>query len=277
MKKPSNRYPSSPASFGSLTPADLPDPSLNAEAYDELITNRGVLFTLTAAMPCPNVQDVESMIHVNHCTHPRCWNGYLQVDPVKVWGYFNNDQLNKLFEIQGEYNENIAIITLSATTVDGQEAEVHPFDQLVADEYTKRVYEMVEASPTGIDRLKYYALDVKKVEVKEGTKTFTKGTDYIVEDGKIRWISQNRPGYDQKLNRGEAISVLYYIRPIFFVHHVMKELRATQVMDPMTGEKVAVRLPQHIMVLRELLTPDMTDKEGEQTAKAPRSGILTPR
>lgn len=275
MKKPSNRYPSSTGSFGTLTPADLPDPSLNAEAYDDLIRNRGILFVHTKAVPCPNVQDVESMIHVSHCEHPNCWNGYLQIQASKVWGYFNNDQLNKLFEIQGEYNENIAIVTLSATTVDGEEAEVHPFDQLVADEYSKRVYELVEASVTGIDRLKYYALDVMYLATKD--KEFKKGVDFVVENGKIRWVSQNRPGYDQKLQRGEAYSVAYYIRPIFFVHHVMKELRATQVLDISTGEKVAVRLPQHIMILRELLTPDDTDKVGDQTAKAPRSGVLTPR
>lgn len=275
MQKPSSRYPSSAGSFGSLTPSDLPDPSLNAEAYNDLIQNRGILFTHTVAMPCPNVQDVESMIHVNHCTHPRCWNGYLQVKQSKVWGYFNNDQLNKLYEIQGEYDENIAIVTLAAVDTDGNEAELHQFDQLVAEEYQKRVTEMVEASITGIDRLRYHALDVLTIETKEG-KTFTKGLDYCVEDGKVRWLTQNRPGYDQQLGKGEVFSIAYYVRPTFYVHHVMKELRATQVMDPMTGEKVAVRLPQHIMVLRELVVPDDENK-GDDGARKPRNGALSPR
>jgi len=275
MKKPNSRYPASPASFGTLTPADLPDPSLNAEAYDELITNRGILFTYTKAMPCPNVQDVESMIHVSHREHPNCWNGMLQVLPKQVWGYFNNDQLNKLYEIQGEYNENIAIVTLAATNTDGTEADVHPYDQLIAQEYSKRVYELVEASPSGIDRLEYYAVDT--LQISTAGKTFTKDIDYVVDGGKIRWATQNRPGYNQQLQRGEAFSISYYIRPIFFVHHVMKELRATQVFDIETGEKVAVRLPQHIMVLRQLLQPDDTDKVGDSTAKAPRNGVLPPR
>lgn len=217
------------------------------------------------------------MVHVQNCNHPNCWNGFLQVDQKEVWGYFNNDQLNKLFEIQGEYNENIAIITLAATCTDGTEAEVHPYDQLIAvADYQKRVYELVESSPVGLDRLKYYALDVLTIETKSGKK-FTKGVDYVVDSGKIKWISQNRPIYDQQIKRGEVFSIAYYIQPIFYVHHVMKELRATQVFDPMTGEKVAVRLPQHIMVLRELLTPDDTDKVGDSTAKAPRSGALPPR
>jgi len=216
------------------------------------------------------------MIHVNHCEHPNCFNGYLQIQPKQVWGYFNNDQLNKLFEIQGEYNENIAIVTLSAVTTDGVEAEVHPYDQLTANaEYEKRVYELIEASTTGIDRLKYKALGVLQISTK--AKDFVENTDYVLDGGAIRWISQNRPGYDQLLKRGEAFSIAYYIKPIFFVHHVMKELRATQVFDPQTGEKVAVRLPQHVMLLRELLVPDEGDKVGDQTARSPRSGVIGPR
>jgi hypothetical protein len=275
VKKPSNKYPGAVGSFGTLTPADLPDPSLNAEAYDQLIQNRGILFTYTKAMPCPNVQDVESQIHVNHCTHPRCWNGMLQVQPKQVWGYFNNDQLSKLFEIQGEYNQNIAIITIAATNTDGTEADVHPFDQLIADEYTKRVYELVESSPTGLDRLNHYAIDV--LQISTVTKDFTQGVDYVIEGGKIRWVSQNRPTYNQQLQRGEAFSIAYYIRPVFYVSQVMKELRASQVFDPMTNEKIAVRLPQHLMVLRELLSQDDTDKIGNSTSKAPPAGVLTPR
>jgi hypothetical protein len=199
----------------------------------------------------------------------------LQVQPKQVWGYFNSDQLNKLYEIQGEYNENVAIITLSATNVDGTECDVHPFDQLIADEYSKRVYELVESSPTGVDRLKYYATDV--LQISSATKDYVKDVDYIISNGRVQWISQNRPVYNQQLHRGEVLSVSYYIRPIFYVNHVMKELRATQVLDPISGEKVAVRLPQHVFVLRELLSPDDTDKVGNSTSKAPRSGLLTPR
>jgi hypothetical protein len=57
----------------------------------------------------------------------------------------------------------------------------------------------------------------------------------------------------------------------------MKELRASQVLDPMTGEKVAVRFPQHIFVVRELLYPEVKDDTGDQTSKMPRSGVLPPR
>ena len=108
-------------------------------------------------------------------------------------------------------------------------------------------------------------------------REFVKDVDFTILDGKIKWISNNRPGYNQQTGRGQIYSIGYYIRPTFFVHHVMKELRATQVVDPMTGEKIAVRLPQHIMCLRELLYPDTKDETGDQTSKMPRFGMLPPR
>lgn len=275
MRKPSSRYPSASGSFGSMAPGILPDPSWNDVHFSEMIQNKGILFTHSKAVPCPNIQDVESRIHVAHCEHPDCWNGTLYVQPKKVWGYFNNDQLNKLFEVQGEYNENIAIITMSATYEDGTECDLAMFDWLVAEEYTKRAYELVEANPLGIDRLKYYAIDTHVVRTHD--REFTKDVDYVIQDGKIKWISNNRPGYNQQLNRGEIYTIGYYIRPAFYVHHVMKELRASQVFDPMTGEKVAVRFPQHIMCVRELLYPEVKDDTGDQTSKMPRSGMLPPR
>lgn len=275
MKKPVNRYPAGDGSFSSLAPGILPDPSWNDVHFSELVKNKGILFTHTKAVPCPNVQDIESMIHVAHCTHPNCWNGMLFVQPKQVWGYFNNDQLNKLYEVQGEYNENIAIITMSATYDDGTECDMSAFDWLVADEYSKRVYELVEASPSGIDRLRFFALDTHILRTHE--KEFVKDVDYVIQDGRIRWISNNRPGYNQQNQRGEIYTIGYYIRPTFYVHHVMKELRASQILDPMTGEKIAVRFPQHIMVVRELLYPETKDGDGDQTSKMPRSGILPPR
>lgn len=276
MKKPSSTYRPLSGSTRSFAPGILPDPSLNSQHFDDLIQNRGVLFKHTKALPCPNVQDANSMIHLPDCQHPLCWNGYLQVDPVEVWGYFNNDGLNKLFEIQGEYNENIAVITLSAEDTESQQAEVHPFDQLESQEYRKRVYELVEANPVGVDRLKYKAIEIFRIYTKE--KQYTQGVDFVLEHGKVRWVGQNRPGYDQALKRGEVFTIAYYIRPVFFVHHVMKELRATQEFDVMSGTKKAVRLPQHIMVLRELITPDKDEKDPDnKTAKRPRSGVLPPR
>jgi hypothetical protein len=228
-------------------------------------------------MPCPNVQDISSMMHYADCEDPDCYNGMLQVEPQLVWGYFNNDQLNKLYEVQGEYDENIAVITFSAKTESGEEAEFHQFDRVEMMEYTKRVYEMIETSPTGIDRLKYKAIDGRAfIRTKDRNKKFIYGTDFVIDAGKIRWLTQNRPGYNQSLQRGDVYTIYYYIRPTFFIHHVMKEVRATQVINHETGEKIAVRLPQHVMVLRELMYADETDDKGNKTTRFPRNGFVTP-
>jgi hypothetical protein len=217
------------------------------------------------------------MMHYSDCGDVDCYNGMLQLDPQMVWGYFNNDQLNKLYEVQGEYDENIAVITFSSKTTEGEEAEFHQFDRVEMLEYSKRVYEMLETSPTGIDRLKYKAIDGKAfIRTKDSHRKFEYGIDFVIDGGKIKWISQNRPGYNQSLCKGEVYSIIYYIRPTFFIHHVMKEVRATQVLNAETGEKVAIRLPQHCMVLRELIYADATDDKGLKTARFPRNGFVTP-
>lgn len=275
MQKPNKRYPSAPGSSPSMVPGILPDISLQDVHFSELVKNRGLKFKHSKGVPCPNVRDINELIHLDHCHHPKCWNGMLQIDERECWGFFNNDQLNKLYEIQGEYDENIAIITMSATYEDGTEADFHHFDRLVMEEYSKRTYELIEHNPSGVDRLKYYALDVHSLQTPD--KEFQKDVDFTVDNGRIKWISNNRPGYDQALNRGQIYTIGYYVRPIYYVHHVMKELRATQVYDQATGEKVAVRLPQHLYVIREVMYPDTTDDTGDQTSKMPRSGILPPR
>ena len=59
-------------------------------------------------------------------------------------------------------------------------------------------------------------------------------------------------------------------------NHVMHEIRGTQILDPITGEKIAVRLPQNVLVTREFLFPDDNDDEGNHTAKFARHGLRTP-
>ena len=276
MKKPTSTYPPSAKSSSTLTPTDLPDISLNAQHYDDLIKNRGILFTHTHALPCPNIDDVNAAVHDSNCHNPDCENGFLQVKPKQLWGYFNNDQLNKLFEVQGEYNQNVAVITFAAKYEDGTEADLQPFDRVqIVGDYSKRLYELFESSPMGVDRLKYKAEQIEYLVSKSGI-VYEQDKHFILENGRIRWVSNERPQYDQAIQRGEVCSVSYTVPVRYYVHHVMRELRGTQVLDPITGEKMAVRLPQHVLVSREFLFPDKDDDEGNKTAKFARHGLRTP-
>ena len=276
MKMPTSTYKPNAGSSPSKTPMDLPDISLNAEHYDELIKNRGILFTHTHALPCPNIDDVNAAVHDGDCHHDECDNGYLQVMPKQIWGFFNNDQLNKLFEVQGEYNSNVAVITFSAKYVDGTEADLQTFDRvMMVGDYSKRLYEVFESSPLGIDRLRYKATKVEYLIYKSGV-VYEQDVHFVLENGRIKWITSHRPQYNQAIGRGEVCSVSYTVPVRYYVNHVMKEIRGTQVLDPMTVEKVAVRLPQHVLVSREFLFPDKDDNEGKNTAKFARKGLRTP-
>lgn len=276
IKKPTTTYKPAAGSSYDRVPQPLPDISINSAHFDQLIQNRGILFTHTHALPCPNVRDINEAVHNEDCQVHGCENGMLQVMAKQVWGYFNNDTLDKLFEVQGEYNQNVAVITFAAKYTDGTECDMHVFDKLemVAD-YSNRMYELVEASPSGIDRLRHRIVTVEWLQSSSGA-VYKCGEDFTHEGSRITWISPNRPKYDQQLGRGEIFSVSYFIKPTYYVHHIMKEIRGTQEYNIATNEKVAVRLPQHVLVTRQLAFPDEEDKTGNNYSKFPRRGLSTP-
>lgn len=276
MKKPTDTYQPSLGSHQTLTPRDLQDYSLNPTHFDDLIRNRGLLFTHTHALPCPCVDDINASVHSTECSHNACDNGFLQVLPKQVWGYFNNDQLNKLFEVQGEYNSNMAIITFSAHYVDGSEADFSTFDRVEMEaEYSKRMYERFESSPSGLDRLRYRATEVEYL-ISHSGKVYEQNVHFILDNGWIKWVGVDRPQYNQALGRGETCSVSYTTKAMYYVNHVMKEIRGSQQFDTGTGQKIAVRLPQHVLVTRQFLYEDSRDEEGNKSSKFPRKSLRVP-
>jgi hypothetical protein len=216
------------------------------------------------------------MIHDENCNEENCDNGYLQVMPNKVWCYFANDKLQKVMEIQGEYNSNMAVMSVAAHYTDGTECDVAPFDRLeMLDDYTKRAYQVVEFSPTGVIRLKWEAKHVEYFVTQSG-KVFLLGEHFTVDRNQIIFHSKDRPLYNQEHGRGEICSVSYYIKPRFYVASLMKEVRATQRYNEVDGTRECVRFPQLALVVRESLFPDNQDKTGLKTANAPRSGLIIP-
>lgn len=262
--------------MGSRVPQPLPDFSINSAHFDDLIKNRGILFTHTHALPCPNVRDINEAVHDENCQLEGCENGTLQVMPKQVWGYFNNDTLDKLFEVQGEYNQNVAVITFAAKYTDGSECDMHMFDKLeMCADYSNRMYELVECNPTGVDRLRHKIVSVEWLQTASG-RVYKQGEHFEVEGARIKWLTNDRPTYNQQLGRGEVFSISYFIKPTYYVHHIMKEIRGTQEYNQVTGEKIAVRLPQHVLVTRQLAYPDPDDDEGNNYSKFPRRGFRSP-
>ena len=131
----------------------------------------------------------------------------------------------------------------------GKPIDVRPFDRLTALDYECRYQQLVEHSITGVDRLRYPALEIEFLST--ASKQYYPDTDFVInESGHIQWISQNQPSFDQVASRGEIYTISYTARPTFIVVNLMHEGRFTTGYDALTGEQAAILLPQMALVRR---------------------------
>ena len=258
------------------TPNDLPDPQLDPKAFEELIKNRGLRWQHFKATQCPNIPDLETNQHDPNCQI--CENGMLFYGGDEVHGIFQQNKLERMYEIQGVWDIGEAVVTFSAyadaedgTPGRGEAIDLQNFDKLVCLDYEFRWQELIEHSPLGVDRLRYPALQVEFLSTK--SKQYYPDVDFIIDDdGMIKWITQNQPNYDQRNSRGEVFTIAYTARPVFYVVNLIHEIRATKAQDFVTKEITAVRLPQQVLIRRDYLFSHPGDTKGKKSTRAPRSG-----
>ena len=183
----------------------------------------------------------------------------------------------------GQWDVGEAVVTFSAyedgpdgTPGAGKAVDLQHFDKLICMDYEFRWQERIEHSPTGVDRVRYPALDIEYVATK--SKQYFLNTHFVIdENGNVKWISQDQPSYDQLNQRGEIYTISYTARPVFYVVQLIHEIRATKAVDPMTGIKKAIRLPQQVLIRRDYMFLRNDDKDGKGTIQSPRSGgSITP-
>lgn len=281
MRDPNKKFKRSKGQISRGTPDSLPDPLLDKIAYDELIKNRGLRWKHFKGTPCPNLGDLEIQSHDPNCN--ACENGMLFYEGGEVHGVFQANRLERMYEIQGVWDVGEAVITFSANMDDidgnpglGAPVDLQHFDKLMCLDYTFRWQELIEHSHVGIDRLRYPALTVEFVATVSGkVKNFYVGRDFqITSEGFIEWLPNgNKPTYDQLNSRGEVYTISYCARPVFYVVQLLHEIRATKAAKPGTrNEKIAVRLPQQVLIRRDYLFTHPSDTDGGNTTRAPRDG-----
>lgn len=258
------------------TPDNLPDPQLDPKAFEELIKNRGLRWQHFKATQCPNVDDLENNQHDPNCR--RCENGMLYYGGAIIHGIFQQNKLERMYEVQGIWDIGEAVVTFSAYADDlagvpgkGAAVDLQHFDKLVCLDYQFRWQELIEHSPMGIDRLRYPALNVEFLSTKQ--KEYKINEDFIIdENGYIKWTTTNRPDYNQDTQRGEVYTVAYCARPVFYVVQLLHEIRATKALNRETNEVEAIRLPQMVLIRRDYLFKHPADDKGEPDTQFPRSG-----
>ena len=254
LKPPNKVYPNSPTSSPAPFPLNIPDFSLRGEAFDQLLQNRGIRFTHRKAAPCPNMTTVYDNTHNPNC--PICdGDGIFFYQEKDIWGIFYSNSLEKNFEMQGIWEIGTAVVTLPTEYPDGTQAEFNTWDQLVIPDFSVRMWELKEYEPR-LDNLQQLRYPIDYTDYVAGAVNdmlvpFTEGVDFNIVNGKIQWVPGNQPMYDARTGRGDVFVVEYYSKPVYNVLQHMRELRISQEM--VNGQKIARRLPQQILVRREMI------------------------
>ena len=253
MDKPSATFPASITSTPPQFPTILPDPSMYKQNFDQLLRNRGIRFEHHRALPCPNMRALDDNSHDPLCTH--CdGSGILYYQPKEIIGVFLSNSIEKQFEYQGAWEVGTATVTLPTEYADGTQADFTLYDKLVVKDFTVRLWEKKEYEPRAGDIQQFRYPIVKVEQLVSATaynlKEYVQDTDFIIEDGKIKWIGE-KPDYDHVNEMGQAYSVAYLANPVYIVLQPLRELRVSQQLE--TGNKLAIRLPQQVVVKRDFL------------------------
>lgn len=258
MDKPNQPYPNPPATSVASTPSPmpiyLPDPSIKGVSFDQLVSQRGVRMIHSKAVPCPNVQSVNTNAHQPDC--PFCDDsGILYYDEKEIWGVFSGNSIEKTFEAHGVWEVGTAVCTFPTEYPDGTQADFNTYDSLTIPDFEIRLWELKEYEPR-TDNKQQLRYPVTKVEyassISNGVQKFyTVGVDFNIVGGDIQWISGQEPFYDSQRDVGETIVWSYFAKPVYIVVQSLRELRITQEM--VNGQKQAKRLPQQILVRRDFM------------------------
>lgn len=259
LDKPIQPYPIPPATSSTSTPSPmpifLPDPSIRGVSFDQLIGQRGIRMFHEKAIPCPNVQSVNTSAHVPDCEF--CDNsGILYYEKREIWGVFSGNSIEKTFEAHGVWEVGTAVVTFPTEYAEGDQADFNTYDRLELPDLQTRLWELKEYEPRvgNIQRLRYPVTHVEFASsISDGVQKFYYPVvDFNIDgNGDIAWVAGQEPWYDSSRDVGETIAWAYFAKPVYIVVQSLRELRVTQEM--VNGVKQIRRLPQQVLIRRDFM------------------------
>jgi hypothetical protein len=159
----------------------------------------------------------------------------------------------------------------------GKRVFLAPGDRLMLEEESVLVtrHELLEASPTGIDRPKFPAVEVLDCIDAKGIRYFQSEDFDVTQDGLMVW-KDRRPGQEVDTGKGVVFGIRYVYRPAWYVTRLVHEIRMVQSENFMTGERTMLQAPQSALVQREFVFESEAADTGTRMAgEAPADGQLT--
>jgi hypothetical protein len=161
----------------------------------------------------------------------------------------------------------------------GKRVFLAPMDRLFLDDESVLVsrHELLEASPTGIDRPKFPVAEVLDCVDAKGI-VYHQCVDFEVDSqGLIHW-KDKRPGQDVETGKGVIYGIRYVYKPHWYVDRLIHEIRMIQQENFMTGERTMTQAPQSALIRREYFYESEAADSGTRAAEeGPPDGQLPAR
>jgi len=233
--------------------------SFDMGAFDQLISSQGVKVVHYRAVPDPTGMASIGDVH-NVQSKRQSSDGFLYKEQGELTLWFSQNTSDWSIEIEGMTKHDAAVVTSQLFYENCPEKEVilAPYDRFFLKDIEVRVVatQYVEANSTGTDKLQYPATCVEHLIDADG-KEYEEGKNFIITpEGFLKWTSQERPGFNEKLGRGTVYSIRYRYTPYFVVAKMLHEIRVSQVTDQMTFERKLQRMPFQALVIREHILSD---------------------
>jgi len=260
--------------------------SFDPTAFDDRIQANGIKLKHFKAVPCAGSDTESGSIRSTHDEHG-CLNGF----HYKLAGCFTsviqNNPVSKVVRPEGLIDSSTAYFLLPRFYDDGNETmHFATWDRIEIANCSEPsmwvpAWEKKVASQTGIDRARFLIEKIEYVIDTFGVE-YTENIDFKIINGNIHWIGQNRPGFNLMTESGVPYSIRYLYKPAFFVNRCIHQIRLLNTLDPSTGEKTEVRLPQLLETIRETEflsqnVSDETDAANENYSPGSGANFTTPK
>lgn len=242
-----------------IKPIDLAEGSVafDLDAFEEAIQSHGIELIHYLAVTDPiGLTDKNGSRRPNLVDSPLRSNGFLYIKAGTVKSLMSGATKEVKASSGGITDSGVAQITPCRFYMSDDETfkkvYLAPYDRLylAQEDILVTRHELVEASITGVDTLKFPAVSVLVLVDSEGREYTQESFDVL--NGKIHW-KQNapKPAFDPETNKGQVYSVKYEMRPYYYIQRLVHDLRVVQSLQD--GERVVKQAQQSAIVAREYL------------------------
>lgn len=232
--------------------------NFDVDAFDDAIRSQGVMLEHWRAMRCPvGIVDKDDTLRRPHEHHEACSNGFIYTKVGCFQGLFTGNGRSADSKDGGVADSSSAQISCPRFYA-GKEGDpecrdrvyLAPFDRLyyTDDTFVVPNWELIEAHPTGRDRLSFQVEMITAAIDNRGVR-YTPA-DFTVENGWLVWKGPNQPGLDPETQKGRIYTVHYLYRPFWYIQKLNHEIRVAAIDDPLEG-RVTERMPQGATIQRE--------------------------